>query len=141
MPKGDRPSIPVIERVLAKVVVTGDGCWIFDGAKNSGGRDSCSGGYGHIRVGSRKDGTRRLALTHVVVWEHCFGRVPDGLELDHRCRVRACCNPVHLEAVSHQLNTLRGMEHISDAERDRRRQHAAWMRERRRELGQIKVAA
>lgn len=38
-----------------------------------------------------------------------FGPVAPGLDLDHRCRVRACCNPAHLEPVSHRVNVLRGM--------------------------------
>jgi HNH endonuclease len=36
------------------------------------------------------------------------GPVPEGLELDHLCRNRACVNPAHLEPVSHRENVLRG---------------------------------
>jgi hypothetical protein len=34
--------------------------------------------------------------------------VPDGLQLDHLCRVRHCANPAHLEPVDCRTNLLRG---------------------------------
>ncbi|MFI2348057.1 HNH endonuclease [Streptomyces sp. NPDC019443] len=34
--------------------------------------------------------------------------MPEGTELDHLCRVRACVRADHLEAVTHRENTLRG---------------------------------
>lgn len=36
-----------------------------------------------------------------------YGAIPEGLELDHLCRVRRCYNPAHLEAVTHQVNVDR----------------------------------
>jgi hypothetical protein len=36
------------------------------------------------------------------------GEMPDGCEIDHLCRIRSCCNPDHLQAVSHKANVLRG---------------------------------
>jgi hypothetical protein len=36
------------------------------------------------------------------------GDLPDELTIDHLCRVRACCNPDHLEPVSVAVNILRG---------------------------------
>jgi hypothetical protein len=60
-------------------------------------------GYGKINVG----GYPRYA--HRVVYEAIVGPIPDGLELDHLCRVPACVNPAHLEAVTHAVNIARGI--------------------------------
>lgn len=45
---------------------------------------------------------------HRWAYEQIIGPVPDGLELDHLCRVRNCVNPAHLEPVTHRENMLRG---------------------------------
>lgn len=59
-------------------------------------------GYGQYRL----DGRPRLA--HRIAYERANGVIPDGLELDHLCRVRACVNPDHLEPVTNRENTRRG---------------------------------
>lgn len=40
-------------------------------------------------------------------YEFLVGPIPDGLELDHLCRVRLCVNPAHLEPVTHAENNKR----------------------------------
>ena len=72
--------------------------WIWTGA-------TYSNGYGHIG-GPGKDGGDKLV--HVVVYEELVGPVPDGKQLDHRCRIHACCNPACLEPVTNAVNTQRG---------------------------------
>lgn len=59
-------------------------------------------GYGRVRHAGAMWFTHRLAYTLLV------GPVDKGLTLDHLCRVRACCNPTHLEPVTSVENTMRG---------------------------------
>jgi hypothetical protein len=61
-----------------------------------------SDGYGSIKV----EGGMRCA--HLVNYERAKEVVQEGLELDHRCRVRICVNPEHLEPVPHKTNVARG---------------------------------
>ena len=69
-------------------------CWLWLG--------SIAGGYGRYGKGP---GT---TMAHRIAWEMEHGPIPDGLELDHLCRVRRCVNPSHLELVTHRENVLRG---------------------------------
>ena len=46
---------------------------------------------------------------HRLVYVTAIGPVPDGLELDHLCRNRACANPDHLEVVTHDENMRRSV--------------------------------
>ena len=72
----------------------GDGCWLWAGATNRGG-------YGRFDAG-------QSSLAHCWAWIQEHGPVPEGLELDHRCRTPACVRPSHLEPVTHRENVLRG---------------------------------
>ena len=70
-------------------------CWIWGGAITKSG-------YGHMWAEGREIGAHRVAYSLVV------GPIPDGLTIDHLCRVRSCVNPFHLEPVSSSENTRRG---------------------------------
>lgn len=58
--------------------------------------------YGRISV----FGVQELA--HRYAFELLKGAIPNGLEIDHLCRVTRCVNPLHLQAVPHRTNTIRG---------------------------------
>lgn len=49
-----------------------------------------------------------MKRAHRVAWELERGPVPNGLVLDHICRVRSCINPDHLRAITFRENVLCG---------------------------------
>lgn len=59
---------------------------------------------GHGRIWYRG----RFVYTHVMAYTLLVGPVPEGLQLDHTCRVRDCWNVKHLEPVTCRENLLRG---------------------------------
>lgn len=83
------------ERFWSKVEPTGF-CWLW--------KESTVKGHGSFFL-SRAEGK---AYSHRWAYEHLVGPIPEGLELDHLCRVRHCVNPDHLEPVTRRENFLRG---------------------------------
>ena len=45
-------------------------------------------------------------MAHRFAWQLAHGSLPEGLDLDHLCRNRACVNVTHLRAVDRQTNLL-----------------------------------
>lgn len=90
--------VPPIERLLRRVDKRADGCWQFTGALRKDG-------YSQVQLTGRRS---KKALGHRLAYVSLVGPVPDGLELDHLCRNRACVNPAHLEPVTRSVNILRG---------------------------------
>ena len=87
-----------LRRYESKYVARADGsCWIWMGARTAAG-------YGALSRGRRGAGT---VYAHVVSHQIHKGPVPAGHQVDHVCRVRACVNPAHLEAVSQVENLHR----------------------------------
>jgi hypothetical protein len=70
------------------------GCWPWQ-------LSTASHGYGRVLLNGR------TWAVHVLAYESRVGPVPTGLELDHLCGNKACCNPAHLEPVTHRVNILR----------------------------------
>lgn len=71
-------------------------CWLWTGTKSPEEYGACYA-----------DGRTKRAHRHA--WELFFGAIPEGLVIDHLCRVPACVNPAHLEPVTVRENTLRGI--------------------------------
>lgn len=55
---------------------------------------------GYIRIYSGKGVYPRMQFVHRMAWVYKNGPVPEGHELDHKCRNRACCNPDHLQLLT-----------------------------------------
>lgn len=87
-------------RFWSKVRLSPDGCWIWKGSRNPKGYGLYAGDDGKRRA------AHRAAYSGLVLPLPPYR--PDGDQLDHLCRNRACVNPDHLELVSPRVNTLRG---------------------------------
>lgn len=69
-------------------------CWIWTAAQITG--------YGIFWMNGHN------VFAHRLLYEAERGSVPDGLQLDHLCRIRNCVRPDHLEPVTALENQLRG---------------------------------
>lgn len=92
----EAPALPA--RFIAKIEVDQRGCWRWTSTKSSG--------YARFTVGTHAN--HKLVLAHRYAYEALVGPIPDGLQLDHLCRVTDCVNPAHLEPVTARENTMRG---------------------------------
>ena len=61
-------------------------CWLRKATR--------SDGYTQVTVSGRK------ILSHRWAYESLVGPIPEGLEIDHLCRVTSCVRPSHLEPVT-----------------------------------------
>ncbi len=104
----------LVDRILERCDI-GD-CWIWTG--------STAGKPGHMYGRLRMDGA--LVYTHRTVWEGLVGPIPDGLEIDHLCRVTLCCNPEHMEPVTHRENMLRSKAWVVATRRNLSLRDAGW---------------
>lgn len=64
---------------------------LWTGAKNNG--------YGVVR----SDG--RMIRAHRLSYEQAHGPIPEGVLVDHICRIKACVNPKHLRLASKKQNS------------------------------------
>lgn len=88
-----RPSL--IERFEEKYIPEpNSGCWLWVGADNANG-------HGQMTIGNKR------VYAHRFSYEYFCDKIPDGMEIDHLCRVRCCVNPIHLEPVTRSQNIKR----------------------------------
>lgn len=99
----DRRGV-VIARIYERVEVRDLGhivdgqpspCHIWTGPDSGTGK---GGGYGRMSLNSQ------TVAVHLVVYTHYYGYIPGKKQVDHKCNNRLCCNPSHLELMSHLRN-------------------------------------
>ena len=83
------------DRLFSRLIIDPSGCLLWTGWRNAGG-------YGSIWVNGRN------RYVHRVMYEMFVEPIPEGLQLDHLCRVRHCASPAHLEPVTIRANLMRG---------------------------------
>ena len=71
-----------------------DTCWLWTS-------NLSQKGYGRFM---RKNNRMKA---HRWAYEHFIGPIPEGLTIDHLCKVKSCVNPKHLEAVTNEENIMR----------------------------------
>ncbi|SRR6266566_1827343 len=93
----DHLSTAELSRIFGKIEINAETqCWLWMGNKPSG--------YGHVKLRGETVKVHRLMYAWLV------GPLPRGLKIrqvDHLCKIKHCCNPVHLEKVTPRINTLR----------------------------------
>jgi len=67
--------------------------------------------HGYGKFTARINGKRQTFMAHRVAWECFRGQIAAGYALDHLCQNKLCCNPDHLEPVTHAENSRRGKRH------------------------------
>lgn len=75
-------------------------CHIWTGP-DSGKGNGAGRGYGRMSLSGQ------TVAVHLVVYTHYYGYIPGKKTIDHLCNNRLCCNPAHLEMVSHKENCKR----------------------------------
>lgn len=70
-------------------------CHIWTGPDSGDGK---GGGYGRMSLNSQ------TVAVHLVVYTHYYGYIPGKKQIDHLCNNRRCCNPTHLQMVTHRTN-------------------------------------
>lgn len=84
------------QRMLDKIMpCPNTGCWYWVGAVSKNG-------YGNFWYKGK------YVVSHRAVYMEMVGPIADELTLDHLCRNKLCCNPIHFEQVTQQVNILRG---------------------------------
>ena len=97
---------PLAVRFWRKVTIGApDECWPFQEKSRT------PTGYGRVWDGER------VRPAHQVAYELTHGPIPEGKEPHHKCDNPPCCNPAHLEALTHRENLLRGrvLENLAKA--------------------------
>lgn len=101
MPRGSfgHPGFPrqTLDDLWDSLDATGP-CWLFIGEQ----KPNPVSGYVQLSWTCLPEPT-----LHRAVWRLLVGDIPDGMQLDHLCLVRICCNPDHLEPVTPAENNRR----------------------------------
>lgn len=86
----------VEDRLFRWRKIDDNGCWVWTGTGTAN--------YGLVTASLPGKPKKKTYLVHRLAFEHWVGPIPDGETIHHKCNVRACFNPEHLELASHREN-------------------------------------
>lgn len=100
------PTIPslwpkeLLARFVAKISPEpNSGCWLWEGKLNDAG-------YGYFHI------SRNWFRAHRLSWELENGPIPPDLVIDHKCQMRCCVNPDHLQVITQAENARLGFKRV-----------------------------
>lgn len=96
-PPRAKPGLPLNERYEIREMGHATPCWVWI-------KSVSNQGYALMHSPEKK----RHVLAHRYFYEMFVSPIPEGLTIDHLCRVRHCVNPSHLEPVTCGENIRRG---------------------------------
>lgn len=92
--------------ISAKAERSAIGCWLWPGSRNGQG-------YGQVAIPELATvfAKKQFVQAHRAVFYLASGQVPPAsMPIHHKCAVRACVNPDHLQLVTHHENTAEMLE-------------------------------
>lgn len=116
VPTDDIPELSLADaqRFAAKIKRGGpDECWEWTAAT--------AVGYGRLKI------VGKLYSAHRIAYFMATGHNPKGMLVTHDCDNRACCNPRHLRAGTHQTNA----QEMADRGRAFQPRHHGYIRPKR----------
>jgi hypothetical protein len=81
----------LLSKISKKPGPLGDDCWLWAGSLHSQG-------YGQFSWNGR------VRLAHRAFYQTFRGPIPAGLQVQHKCDLKSCCNPNHLKLGKHVHN-------------------------------------
>lgn len=83
---------PTVAARIARKTLKTESCWLYTGHVGDKG-------YGILKNNGKRE------KVHRVVYVLAHGPIPEGLMVDHKCRVRHCVRPSHLRAATNKQNS------------------------------------
>jgi hypothetical protein len=93
---------PLAKRILKRAVRASNGCLEWRGQVNN-----CGYGVVFFQTGPGPE-NRTSTTVHRKYWELVKGKIPEGMQVNHRCDNRICINPDHM-FLGTQLDNMRDM--------------------------------
>jgi hypothetical protein len=87
--------------ILGNIHINKGGCWLYGGTPRADGYICCRG------FDPLDSPAERTTYAHRLIYLILCGPIPKGMTIDHKCKVRHCVNPDHLEVVTIAENRRR----------------------------------